>query len=76
VTAFPTHVTLDQMRAAAEALGLDPHNVSHFQADATSGVIVVTYERTANGKLPAAGDRAVSSAHHIPISYDQPEVEE
>lgn len=65
--AFPAHVTLDQMRAAAEALGLDPHDVSHFQADATSGVIVVTHERTADGKLLAAGDRAVSSAHHIPI---------
>lgn len=72
MTTFPTHVTTDQMKAAAEALGLDPSVVTHFQADANEGVIVVTFERTAGGKLLAAGDRAVSSAHHIPIGPNLP----
>jgi hypothetical protein len=74
--AIPPYVTRDQMRAAAEALGLDPGTVTHFQVDATSGVIVVTFERTPDGKLVGAPSYgAVSSAHYIPIGYDQPGTE-
>jgi hypothetical protein len=72
VTAFPTHVTHDQMKAAAEALGLDPQYVRHFQADAADGVIVVTYRDSDGRWLTADGYGAVATAHHIPIGPNQP----
>lgn len=70
MSAFPEYVTRAQMQAAAEALGLDPNGVTHFQVDATDGVIVITFERTANGKVTGMSSYgAVSAAHHIPIGH-------
>lgn len=73
MTAFPTHVTPAQMKAAAEALGLDPTVVTHFQADAANGVIVATLALTPDGKVAVASSwGAVIAAHHIPIGPDLP----
>ena len=70
VPSFPAHVTRDQLKAAAEALGLDPNIVTHYQVDAMDGVIVVVLARNADGKALAAGDRSVTMAHRIPIGHD------
>lgn len=70
MTEQPTHVTRAQLKAAAEALGLDPNDVTHFQADAIDGVIVLVLARDAEGKLLAAGNCRAEIAHHIPISDD------
>ena len=66
---MPAYVTRTQIIAATEALGLDPRDVTHFQADATDGVIVVVRARNTEGKLAAAGGHAVHMAHHIPIGH-------
>lgn len=70
MTEMPTHVTPTQLKAAAEALGLDASDVTHFQADATNGVIVIVLARDTGGKRLAAGNCRVELAHHIPISDD------
>lgn len=72
MTAFPPYVTSAQLKAAAEALGLDPQYVRHFQADAADGVIVVTYRDSDGRWLAADGYGAVATAHHIPIGPNLP----
>lgn len=64
---LPKAVTHAQMLAASEVLGLDPRDVTHFQVDATDGVIVVVRARTPEGNIPVAADNAVTITHHIPI---------
>lgn len=67
---IPKHVTHEQMRAAAEALGLNPSNVRHFQADAVDGVIVTVVPRDTNGRFIAVSGADFAIAHHIPIGYE------
>lgn len=72
MSTFPTHVTLDQMKAAAEALGLPARDVTAFTVGASDGVTVTYHVRDDKGLRVTADGDAETATIGIPIGSDEP----
>lgn len=68
--AMPTHITLDQLRAACEVLGFDPNITAGFNLKIMAGVHevrVVTYDLDDDGRRYIVGDTPAMNTTVLPV---------
>ncbi|WP_406262544.1 hypothetical protein [Streptomyces chartreusis] len=72
---LPAAITIDQVRAALNALGL-PHTVRTLTLHATEGLTVTLLARDAEGRTVVVGDDALRITAHIPYGDTSPTPED